>query len=336
LNFSADCGLRSGRALELSDVYPFTREPADSGSVERFSRNGQETWPNFFIVGAPKAGTTSLYAYLAQHPQVFMPAMKEPQFFAQIHPTAEFEHLVDAIRDRRRYLRLYRGAAGFRAIGEASPSYLWHPEVPARIKRVAPEAKIIIALRDPIERAQSHHLEDYREGAENLRFCAALRSDLARPRKGLGVSHMYVELGLYAEQVGRYLDVFGPYRVHVLLFDALERSARGVLASVCRFLDLDTAAAESIDTSRVYNGFAVPRSEWTRRICGQRWARHVWQTVFPRRLGTLIFDRLFNRPGPRPPIDRCAKELLRPIYEPDIRKLESLLGRALPELQRTW
>jgi hypothetical protein len=304
--------------------------------VEISSRSAGETLPNFFIVGAPKAGTTSLYAYLAQHPQVFMPAMKEPQYFAQIHPTAEFEHLIDAIRDRDAYLRLYRGAAGYSAIGDASPSYLWHPEVPARIKRAAPHARIIIALRDPIERAQSHYFETFREGAEHLPFYAALRSDLGRPCKGLGVSHMYVELGMYAAQVERYLEVFGAERVHVLLFDDLERSARDALASICRFLELDPAPAERIDTTRVYNGFSIPRSEWSRRICGQPWARRVWQSVVPRAVGTFIFERFFNRLGPKPPIDRCAKELLRPIYEPDLRSLETLLGRPLPELRRTW
>ncbi len=298
--------------------------------------NSEETWPNFFIVGAPKAGTTSLHAYLAQHPQVFMPAVKEPQYFAQIRPTAEFEHLVEAIADRRRYLRLYRRARGYNAIGDASPSYLWHPEVPGRIKRAVPEARIIIALRDPIERAHSHYLADFREGAESLPFHRALRTDLARPRKGLGVSHMYVELGQYAAQVRRYLQVFGPERVHLLLFDDLRSSARHALAGVCRFLGLDSAPAAEIDTARVHNGFAAPRWEWTRRLAGQRWARHAGQSLVPRSIGAFIFERVFNRPAAKPAIDPRAKELMLPIYEPDIRKLESLLGRALPELRRSW
>jgi hypothetical protein len=304
--------------------------------VEFQGPNAEETWPNFFIVGAPKAGTTSLYAYLAQHPQVFMPAVKEPQFFAQIRPTAEFEHLVEAIGDRRRYLRLYRNARGYGAIGDASPSYLWHPEVPGRIKRVVPEARIIIALRDPIERAHSHYLADFREGAESLPFREALCHDLARSSKGLGVSHMYVELGQYALQVRRYLEVFGPERVHLLLFDDLRTSTQNALGGICRFLGLDAAPVARIDTARVHNAFAAPRWEWTRRVAGRRWARRLGQSVVPRSIGAFIFERVFNRPAPKPAIDRRAKELMLPIYEPDIRRLESILGRQFPELRRSW
>jgi hypothetical protein len=304
--------------------------------VDLLDPKAQERWPNFFIVGAPKAGTTSLYSYLARHPQVFMPAMKEPQYFAQIHPTAEFEHLVEAIPDRSRYLRLYRKARGYHAIGDASPSYLWHPEVPGRIKRTVPEARIIIALRDPIERAHSHYLADFREGAENLPFHEALCNDLARSRKGLGVSHMYVELGQYAAQVTRYLEVFGPDRVHLLLFEDLKSSGRHALDGICRFLGLDAAPVSRIDAARVHNGFAAPRWEWTRRLAGRRWARHLGQSVVPRVFGLFIFERIFNRPAAKPAIDPRARDLMLPIYEPDVRRLESLLGRAFPELRRSW
>jgi Sulfotransferase family len=304
--------------------------------MDPFHRGANENWPNFFIVGAPKAGTTSLYAYLAQHPQVFMPAVKEPQFFAQIQPSDEFRHLVESIGDRSRYLRLYHKAGDFAAVGDASPSYLWHPEVPARIKRVVPEAKIIIALRDPIERAHSHYLAEFREGAEHLPFHAALCSDLRRPRKGPGISHMYVELGQYAAQVRRYVESFGADRVHVLLFDDLKRSAQRALAAIFQFLGLDAAQANGVDTGRVHNGFVEPRWRWTRQISGRRWARRLGQTIVPRGVGSFIFDRILNKPGAKPPIDPRAKDLLRPIYEPEVRELEAILGSRLPELRGSW
>jgi hypothetical protein len=304
--------------------------------MDLFHRGAKETWPNFFIVGAPKAGTTSLYAYLAQHPQVFMPAVKEPQFFAQIEPSDEFRYLVESIGDRSGYLRLYRKAGSYAAVGDASPSYLWHPEVPARIKRVVPDARIIIALRDPIERAHSHYLAEFREGAEHLPFHAALRSDLRRSRKGPGISHMYVELGQYAVQVKRYVESFGTERVHVLLFDDLRRSAHEALGSICRFLGLDAVRANRIDTGRVHNGFTEPRWQWTRRISGRRWARRLGQTVVPRSVGSFIFDRILNKPGAKPRIDPRARDLLRPIYEPEIRELEAMLGKRLPELRASW
>src|SRR5437667_3118215 len=166
-------------------------------------------WPNFFIVGAQNSGTTSLYGYLKQHPDVFMPALKEPHYFAQITPSHEQRYLRTIVRDEAAYLRLFLKAKGYPAIGEASPSYLWDANAPHRIRKAVPHAKIIILLRDPVERAYSHYLMDVREGRQDLPFLQALERDWNRSKKGWSVSQLYVELGLYAEQVRRYLEVFG-------------------------------------------------------------------------------------------------------------------------------
>ena len=125
--------------------------------------------PNFFIVGAPRAGTTSLYRYLRRHPQVFMPAVKEPHFFANINPDPDQRHLFPAM-DEGQYVRLFRGALHYRAIGEASPSYLVTKGAAERIKARVPNAKIIMLLRDPTERAFSHYLMDIRDGLQSLPF----------------------------------------------------------------------------------------------------------------------------------------------------------------------
>ena len=109
-----------------------------------------ETWPNFFIVGAPKSGTTSLYEYLKQIPQVYMSPVKEPHYFSKsIVPD---NHFLKPIRDKKKYLNLFEGAKNEIAIGEASPTYLADPEAPKLIHELVPNAHIIIILRDPIER----------------------------------------------------------------------------------------------------------------------------------------------------------------------------------------
>ncbi|MGH7916925.1 MAG: sulfotransferase family protein [Candidatus Binataceae bacterium] len=295
-----------------------------------------ETWPNFFIVGAAKAGTTSLYAYLRQHPRIFLPKVKEPQYFATVRPAPEYAHLVDAVTDRERYLRLFRKADHYAAVGEASPSYLWDPEAAARIKQSVPEARIIISLRDPIERAYSHYLMDYREGAQDLPFYEALCRDLARDEKGIGISYLYVELGQYAAQVSRYLEAFGPERVQILMFEDLRRETRKTVAQVARFLGLETAPVSAIDTSTVHNGYSVARARWARRLAGARWTRTLGQTVVPHSVGAFIFEKFMLKPAVKPPIDQDAVRLLRDIYEPDVRQLERTLGRSLPELRRSW
>src|SRR5215469_8597868 len=93
-----------------------------------------EIWPNFFLVGAAKAGTTSIYAYLSQHPDIFFPVIKEPHFFTRVRPAPQLQFLIEAVSKRAAYVRLYANAGDRRVIGDASPSYLWHPEVPKRIR----------------------------------------------------------------------------------------------------------------------------------------------------------------------------------------------------------
>jgi hypothetical protein len=304
----------------------------------KFRIQPSETWPNFFIVGAAKAGTTSLYAYLRQHPEIFMPEdVKEPHYFAEVRPSRAQRYASPVyISDRDAYLRLFRAGKHHRAIGEASPSYLWCEDAPARIHAVAPEARIIITLRDPVERAYSHYLMDYREGAQHLPFFDALQADWLSPEKGWAVSNLYVELGFYARQIERYLRLFGEDRVHILFHDDLRRLAQGdrqVLADILRFLDVDVGALAGIDTTRVENGFAAPRAEWARRIAGAHWARWIGNTFVPHRLGAFIFNRFFVKPSASPPMDPRARTWLTNLFEPEIRAVESLLGRPLPELR---
>jgi hypothetical protein len=295
----------------------------------------REIWPNFFLVGAAKAGTTSIYAYLSQHPAVFFPAIKEPHFFTQVRPAPEQQFLIDAVSSRSRYLRLYVRAAGHGVIGDASPSYLWHPEVPRRIRAAVPQAKIVIVLRDPVERAYSHYLMDYREGAQNKSFFEALVEDMRRSRKGWGVSYLYYELGLYAEQIERYFETFKLERVKVLMFDHFRRDPGATLREVAGFLGIDPGPFEAIDTSRKYNSYSAPRNQYLRRVAGARFSRVLGQAM-PRSLGTWIFERFFLTQGPKPPLDPRARELLCSLYEPELDKLEKLLGRRLPELRHSW
>jgi hypothetical protein len=295
-----------------------------------------EIWPNFFLVGAAKAGTTSIYAYLSQHPQVFFPAIKEPHFFTQVRPAPDQQYLIEAVSKRSSYLRLYARAGGHRVIGDASPSYLWHPQVPQRIRAEVPEAKIALVLRDPVERAYSHYLMDYREGAQSRPFYQALLNDMARPDKGWGVSYLYYELGLYAEQVQRYLDMFKPERVKILMFDQFRRDPQLVLHELADFLRLDPVPLAAIDTSRKYNSYAAPRNQLLRRIAGAKISRLLGQTLMPHWMGALIFERIFLRQAAKPPIDPRARDLLCTLYDRELDRLEKLLGRALPELRRSW
>ena len=294
-------------------------------------------WPNFFLVGTVKGGTTSLYQHLKQHPQVFLPEFKEPHYFARLRPSPERARLLEYLTEEERYLALYRQATDYLVIGDASTSYLWSPEAPSGIHDKVPDAKIIMLLRDPIQRAQSHYLMDYREGLINEPFTVEmLQRDYERSDKGFGVSYLYVDLGLYYEQVKRYLETFGPDRVLILQFEDMVRDTDAALARVARFLDLDPAPFTAMDLEQVHNGFKAPRGEWARRCAAHPLARWIGYRLLPRDLQWWLYQHIILCPAKKPTIADSVRDYLASLYDPDIRHLESLVDQTLPTLRRSW
>lgn len=283
-----------------------------------------------FIVGAVKAGTTSLHNYLSQHPDIYMSPVKEPHFFSQVRPDPKWAHITTSISDPDAYEELFRGATTEKVIGEASPSYLWEPNTPARIRAYAPDAKIIIMLRAPIDRAYSHYLMDVRGGRQQLPFDEAVKEDYTRESKGWGVSHLYVELGLYHEQVRRYLQHFGEEQVLIVFYEEFSGNTRATLRQVFEFLDVDTDVLQHIDYQTRHNPYAAPRNLFARAILSATAVRRIVHHLLPQPVRLFLRDRLFWHQSHKPRIDPEAVRFMRPIFYPDAVRLESLIGRPLP------
>ncbi len=288
-----------------------------------------ERWPNFFIAGAAKSGTTTLYYYLRQHPQVFMSPRKEPYFFSRVRR----KH-VDRVIQEREYLQLFRGAEGAIAIGEASTDYLWDETAPYRIKEKIPEAKIILILRDPIDRAYSDYLNNVRLGVEILSFYNALFGEHG---------HYYVAMGLYFFQVKRYFEVFGRTQVLVLLFEDLKRRPIELLNNVADFLGIDREPFLPISVDTVHNAYMVPENRFLHYILKHGdFVRYVLGKMVPNSMYSDVYYKVFlpfffkKDTTPKPPIDRKAVRFLEKVYKEDIADLEQLLERPLPELRKVW
>ena len=278
----------------------------------------KEIWPNFFIVGAAKAGTTSLYKYLIGVPGVYMSPIKEPRYFSEINPPEIVA--MPPVRDRAEYLRLFQGAKDEAAIGEASVIYLADPETPKRIRHAVPGARIIILLRDPVERAFSDYLMHVREGWQTFSFQEALQKGLYKGG--------YLELGFYAEQVKRYLDTFGPERVKIIIFEEFILDTKGTASDVLKFLGVNSQPPVSV--KEAYNAFAMPRVRWAYRIFGSRWARRAARTVVPAPLRLLVKERVLLKKVSKPAMPQEARKFLEDCYRDDVRRLEDILGRKLP------
>lgn len=201
--------------------------------------------PNFFIVGAAKAGTTSLWSYLSQHPDVYMPQyVKEPSYFTWSDEELIFSYRdwhgaeLPCFRSWNAYLQLFENAGSAKAIGEASPSYLPHPSAPIKIKQKIGPTKIVIILRNPVDRAYSLYNYNRMRSVEKLpTFREAIAAELGCTRPYYSIQ--YLGVGLYSNPVSRYLQTFGRDKVKVLLFDDLKRDPYSVMRELFSFLEID-------------------------------------------------------------------------------------------------
>ncbi len=235
--------------------------------------------PNFFIAGAPKCGTTSMYAYLRQHPQIFMPFLKEPLFFG-----ADLTHRYGRMQPAE-YVALFRPARAEQIVGEASAWYLYSETAAREIHDVVPDAKIIVMLRDPIEVMHAQHSQLRFNRQEDIAdFGEALA---AEPRRLEGrnlpsgtfrrENLFYRRMVRFAEQLERYFDVFGRDRVHVVMYDDLKADTAAEYRRVLEFLEVDAKVEVTLE----------PRNQ-SKRIRSSLIQRLVWDPPLVRRLAPLL------------------------------------------------
>jgi hypothetical protein len=220
------------------------------------ARPQAKRFPDFFIVGHPKCGTTALYEILRRHPQIYMP-VKEPSFFGPELPG--MAQGPDAERERlEKYLELFDAAAPEQRIGEATPSYLKSVTAASRIAEVQPDARIIAILREPASFVRSLHLEfvqSHMEPEKDLRKALALegarRQGRQLPAGFLPQTFLYTERIHYVEQLQRYHAVFAPSQVLVLIYDDFRSDNELTVRRVLRFLEVDDGSSiETIEANR--------------------------------------------------------------------------------------
>jgi len=192
-----------------------------------------EKKPNFFIVGAARSGTTTLYYTLKKHPDIFMSPVKEPNYFCN-------DNYGKKVNTWEEYLNLFKKARDEKIIGEASPKYLYCKEAPQNIKSKIRNPKILIQLRNPVDRAISHYQWEKMGGKEPLSFKEAIKKEKERIEQGYPFSYHYVHVGLYYEQVKRFIDTFGGKNVKITIFEELIKNPKKVLKEIYEFLEVDT------------------------------------------------------------------------------------------------
>jgi hypothetical protein len=297
--------------------------------------------PDFLIVGAARSGTTTMFSFLDRHPRVFMPREKEPMFFAahgrgwstvDIRTGARSTYVVD---DLDAYLDLFRPAGKDQLLGEASTWYLYfYQTTVANIRRIykdkSESLKILILLRNPVDRAWSHYLLKRRNGEESLPFEAAIEPEVVRQReeKHFAAGFDYIGFGRYFRQVESYLANFP--RLKMLFFEEMREDLPRATREVCDFLGVE--APVEVKEKRL-NVSGTPKNKLAGALAGFLYRPYAWKSFFKvllsykTRAGLKygLAEKLF-RPER---LDRDLRRQLENAYREDILGLAALLKKDL-------
>jgi hypothetical protein len=281
------------------------------------------TLPTFLIIGTMKGGTTSLYRYLRQHPEVFMPERKELNFFVDEYagPPIEPPEERNWSRGITWYEHQFAGAERERAVGEASPNYSRHPTYPGvaeRIAAVVPNVKLIYVMRNPIDRVLSHYLHDLSNGREKHSLHVALRRD-----------DRYLAPSRYAAQVENYFRVFSPGQVLLLKSDDLLARRAETVRRVLDFIGVNGKVHLRLDFEVHRSSEKLERTRALTFASQSRYRRFVPQPI-RRRLRQLLANPLDTS---KVEGDMETREFLMTQLAPDIRRLSEL---AEEDFGRTW
>ena len=299
--------------------------------------------PDFLIIGAARAGTTALHAYLRQHPDIFMPATKEMNYFAYVGetlavkgPGADF--INNAVTDAKGYAAFFRDAPQSSVTGEASPLYLFEPAAPENIARLAPNAKLIAILRDPVEQAYSHFMYATKSLVENEPdFAKALELEDERLAKGWQPLFGYSRFPRYGEQLARYLERFSSDQILLLDYADYQTEPLLVLQQIMEFVGV-TSDFEP-DMSWRPNAGGVPKNQrFQDFLLKPNPVTGLAAKLLPKTAINRIRDGLVSlnleRKGSAVP--EAAKAILVERLSDDVTRLEELTGRNYDHWRKAW
>ena len=270
---------------------------------------------NFFIVGAPKAGTTSLHYYLDQHPDICMSSIKEPNYFSA-SDISDLYYGTQPVDVYDEYLALFSGEN--KVLGEASVSYLYYEGVAARIAAYNPEAKILIVLRNPTDRAFSHFSMDSRLG-----FCnVELAEIFDRPEEHPLYYRQFISLGNYSNQVRRYLDVFDAKNIKICLYEDLKTKPEFFVDELFSFLNLTSIEVDFTNKNKAL----VPKNKVLSTLYQQPKFRSLVTSVLPENILDRVKKGVFTRGSELRTVDEEMYNRLRSYYAKEIDSLRSLTG----------
>lgn len=314
----------------------------------------ESRWPDFIIAGAAKSGTTALHNFLDQHPEIFMSRPKEPNFFLFSGEEPEFSDIEsdeqlyrssvglyerikkNSITDEEAYLKLFDQATSFKVKGEASVLYLSDPKAPARIKKYIPDVKLIVMLRNPVDRAFSSYMHMVLVGNETRSFKEALQQEPVDAENiWCGRGDYYIRAGFYARQLKGLFKHFDQQNIRIYLFDDFISSPEAIMSDIYRFLGVDESFQG--DHSKKLNISGVPKSKFIynsltrlyRKFASTGKMKKMIHYFLPKKTRSKITAAIFERSLNKPKMSQEDKEKLLSLYRKEILELQTLLDKDL-------
>ncbi len=311
--------------------------------------------PNLFLVGAPKAGTTSIYRFLQSHPDIFMSPIKEPHYFSKDIKSEKFSKdyskrnyinldqyfsnnklpniQIAFLENYHQYMELYRDKKDEKYFGEGSTGYLFSRVAAKEIYNFNPDAKIIMILRNPVERTFSHWRMDSRAGysrSDNFYKDIIFDYSLEDNTWG-GVSSTYIQLGLYSQQVKRYLEYFPKENVKIFFYDEFEKNPEDIKKELFNFLNVQDV---DIDFSKRYNTDFKARNFLIHFLFKKyRSQTHFFKNIIPKKIKSFLKNIFFQQSiSNHHPINKDVRMKILSLFLHDISNLEKIIDKDLS----TW
>lgn len=291
--------------------------------------------PTFLVIGAAKSGTTSLYHFLRQHPDIYLPDIKELNYFGGLIRRIrccgpkDQTALARSVLDWRSYENLLMPGENYLATGEISPVYLYDPMAAEEICRVVPECRLIVILRHPAERAFSNFLmmrRDQREPCGSFR--RALSKEEKRREAGWEWGWMYKDKGYYGRQLERYFRLFPREQILIFLYEEFVKDPLNCLASICRFIGVNDGF--SFQLSARYNESIIKKSMAAEKLL---WSdgpmKQTLRRLLPEEWLAWGHSRLYKWNRVKPQIPAKIYRELTESYKDDLLLLQDLIGRDL-------
>ena len=282
--------------------------------------------PNFFIVGGAKCATTNISYYLNDHPDIFIPELNEPYYYCKFDVPKFFKR-SSMITDKKRYLNLFKKATHEKAIGEATPVYLQCPSAAKEIKKDYPDSKIIISIRNPIDKAHSSYFSYKFMNLDNRSFSEKIDFYEKKSLDDEFDLFNFIEDGYFSKHIKRFQKVFPPEKIKIIFFEDYIKNVPTHINSIINFLEIEKPITL---TTKPKNSFRVPKNQLSKYLLNNKTFRNISTKLIPTVTRDKIGERFFVKQSTKPSMSDQDRERLKKIFVNEYTDLKNLLGVELP------